>query len=46
MDFLVEDTGVQVTYTSDRDEVPRREIEGLSEAKVKRRIVATRDYQD
>jgi len=46
VDFLVEDTGIQVTYTPDRDEVPRREIEGLSKAKVKRRIVATWDYQD
>jgi hypothetical protein len=45
VNFLVEDTGVQVIYTSDRDEVPRREIEGLGKTKVRRRIVAIWDYQ-
>ncbi len=44
VDFLVEDIGIQVTYASGRDEVPRREVEGLSKAKVKRRIAVTWDY--
>ena len=46
IDFLVGNTAIQVTYASGKDEVPKREIEGLNKVKVKRKIVVTWDYED
>ena len=46
MDFLTQSTAIQVTYASGKDEVPRREIEGLNNVSAKERIVITWDYED
>jgi len=46
IDFLIKDKAIQVTYASGRDEIPKREIEGLNKVKTKEKIVITWDYED
>ncbi|WP_240938834.1 ATP-binding protein [Metallosphaera hakonensis] len=46
VDFLTHGTAIQVTYASGKDEVPRREIDGLNNVRAKERIVISWDYED
>ena len=46
IDFLTRDKAIQVTYASGKDEIPKREIEGLNKIKTKEKIVITWDYED
>ena len=46
VDFLVGETAIQVTYASGRDEVPKREVEGLNRVRARRKVVITWDYED
>jgi len=50
VDFVTSDALIQVTYAEGRDEIEKREIEGLKEAekvvKKKRKIVITWGYED
>jgi len=50
VDFVTSDSLIQVTYAEGRDEVEKREIEGLKEGeklvKRRRKIIITWDYED
>ncbi len=46
IDFLSKDRAIQVTYASGKDEIPKREIEGLNKINAKEKIVITWDYED
>ena len=46
VDFLVNDKAIQVTFASSKDEISKREIEGLKKVKTKEKIVITWDYED
>ncbi|MBB5255125.1 ATP-binding protein [Sulfurisphaera ohwakuensis] len=46
IDFLVKDKAIQVTYASGKDEIPKREIEGLNKIKASKKFVITWDYED
>jgi len=46
IDFVTGDKAIQVTYASGRDEIPKREIEGLIKVKAREKVVITWDYED
>ncbi|WP_373469039.1 ATP-binding protein [Acidianus infernus] len=46
IDFFTRDKAIQVTYASGKDEIPKREIEGLNKVKARDKIVITWDYED
>ncbi|BCU67782.1 ATPase AAA [Sulfolobales archaeon HS-7] len=46
IDFFVKDKAIQVTYASGKDEIPKREIEGLNKVKARKKVVITWDYED
>jgi len=46
IDFVTGDKAIQVTYASGRDEMPKREIEGLIKVKAREKVVITWDYED
>ncbi len=46
IDFFTGDKAIQVTYASGKDEIPRRETEGLNKVRAKEKVVVTWDYED
>nr|WP_192963579.1 hypothetical protein [Sulfolobus islandicus] len=43
---MIRDKAIQVSYASGRDEIPRREIEGLHKVRTKEKIMITWDFED
>ncbi|BCU70023.1 ATP-binding protein [Stygiolobus caldivivus] len=46
IDFMVNGKAIQVTYASGKDEIPKREVEGLEKVKAGKKVVITWDYED
>ncbi|QGA68937.1 ATP-binding protein [Sulfolobus sp. E11-6] len=45
IDFYDGETAVQVTYASGKDEIPKREIEGIKKVKAREKIIVTWEYE-
>ncbi|BDC18651.1 ATP-binding protein [Acidianus sp. HS-5] len=46
VDFVTNNKAIQVTYASGKDEINKREIEGLKKIESKEKVVITWDYED